>query len=388
MRTTVRDPADGPSELSQQAVRPFGHEATSAAMRTSEAAPPGATGTERTPWKRSRRPSSGEGDVAVANLPHKLAPPRRLPVAPSTGGRKHRLVIPIAGVAMLTAVGAGGYQLAGSAPHAPAPPVALRSSQPDQPEPEADRSVAVVPLPAPPSTSPAAAGVPHEQKLPGPEWSRAGSGQLTVGAAEPRQRDEAAELTVSVTDASPGAMVMVDGFAPGSRLSTGTQVGFNLWQLSLEDLAAVAVTPPRAFTGAFDLTLEVHLADGTVTDRKTLRLEWTGRSTPAAAPPAGLPAQRLDAGEAAAMARSGAAYMANGSIGAARMMLRPAAEAGDADAAFALAETYDPLVLRQLNAIGGITADVGVAQAWYQKARDLGSAAAPERLERLARLPD
>jgi TPR repeat protein len=66
-------------------------------------------------------------------------------------------------------------------------------------------------------------------------------------------------------------------------------------------------------------------------------------------------------------------------------MLQPAAEAGDPGAAFALAETYDPLVLRKLNAVGGITADVRLAQTWYQKAKDLGSAAAPERIERLAR---
>jgi hypothetical protein len=42
-------------------------------------------------------------------------------------------------------------------------------------------------------------------------------------------------------------------------------------------------------------------------------------------------------------------------------------------------------VLRKLNAVGGITADVGLAQTWYQKAKDLGSAAAPGRIERLAR---
>jgi TPR repeat protein len=98
--------------------------------------------------------------------------------------------------------------------------------------------------------------------------------------------------------------------------------------------------------------------------------------------------RRLDPDELSAMVKSGAEYMANGSVGAARMMLRPAADAGDAAAAFALAEAYDPLVLEQLKAKGGITADVGLAQAWYRKARDLGSTAAQERLERLSRLPD
>jgi TPR repeat protein len=78
--------------------------------------------------------------------------------------------------------------------------------------------------------------------------------------------------------------------------------------------------------------------------------------------------------------------MENGSVGAARMMFQAAAEAGDPAAAFALAETYDPLVLKKLKAKGGITPDVGLAQAWYRKARELGSAIAPERLDRLAHL--
>jgi TPR repeat protein len=88
------------------------------------------------------------------------------------------------------------------------------------------------------------------------------------------------------------------------------------------------------------------------------------------------------------MMKSGADLMANGDISAARLMYQRAAEAGDAMAALALAETYDPLVLRRVNPKGGITPDVGLAQAWYEKAKDLGSAVAPERLERLARLPE
>jgi TPR repeat protein len=98
--------------------------------------------------------------------------------------------------------------------------------------------------------------------------------------------------------------------------------------------------------------------------------------------------RRLATSEIALMVKNGTEYMANGNIGAARMMLQPAAEAGDPVAAFALAETFDPLVLRKLNTKGGISANVGLAQTWYQRAKDLGSAVASERLERLARLPE
>jgi hypothetical protein len=158
-----------------------------------------------------------------------------------------------------------------------------------------------------------------------------------------------------------------------------------MWRLSVEELAGAAITPPSGFIGAVDLTLELRLADNTVADLRSLRLEWSGDGAPT---PAKSQPRRLSTSEIALMVKNGAEYMAGGNIGAARMMLQPAAEAGDPVAAFALAETFDPLVLRQLNAKGGITANVNVAQTWYQRARDLGSALARERLERLARLPE
>ena len=95
-----------------------------------------------------------------------------------------------------------------------------------------------------------------------------------------------------------------------------------------------------------------------------------------------------DAAEIALMMKSGAALMANGDISAARLMYQSLAEEGEAMAAIALAETYDPLVLRKSKIAGGITPDVALAQSWYEKAKALGSAVALERIERLARLPE
>src|SRR6266481_5701463 len=91
------------------------------------------------------------------------------------------------------------------------------------------------------------------------------------------------------------------------------------------------------------------------------------------------PAFADDASEIAAKMKIGAELMANGDVTAARMMFERAAEAGDAAAAFALAETYDPVMLRRLRLRGGIAPDVALARRWYEKARDLGSIAAPER---------
>ena len=86
------------------------------------------------------------------------------------------------------------------------------------------------------------------------------------------------------------------------------------------------------------------------------------------------------------MIKLGAELMTNRDFAGARLMYQRAAETGSALAAFALAETYDPLVVGKLN-IRGMTFDVTLAATWYEKAKDLGSGEAPERLERLARLP-
>jgi TPR repeat protein len=83
----------------------------------------------------------------------------------------------------------------------------------------------------------------------------------------------------------------------------------------------------------------------------------------------------------------GEEMMANGDIVAARMMFQRAAQAGDAAGAFALAETYDPMVLSTLRLRGGITPDVALARSWYERARELGSVAAPDRIVRLAQVP-
>jgi TPR repeat protein len=191
-----------------------------------------------------------------------------------------------------------------------------------------------------------------------------------------QQTDGAARLAVSAADAGPNATVMISGLTPGSALSAGKEVSPNTWRLSVEEAAGASVTPPRGFAGVMDLALELRLADNTVVDRKGLQLEWVARRV------AVTPRQH-DAAEIAQMVKRGAELVANGDIAAARLMYQRAAETGEAAAAFALAETYDPLALAK----GKIAPDVGLAQMWYEKARDLGSTLASERLERLARLP-
>jgi hypothetical protein len=105
-----------------------------------------------------------------------------------------------------------------------------------------------------------------------------------------------------------------------------------------------------------------------------------GPQHPAASgPSAGGPGRE----EVGALIARGQTYLASGDVVSARLVFRRAAEAGDAQATLALGGTYDPLVLRSLGVIGA-AADAAQARNWYQKAAELGSREAPQRIEQLA----
>jgi hypothetical protein len=85
----------------------------------------------------------------------------------------------------------------------------------------------------------------------------------------------------------------------------------------------------------------------------------------------------------AALVARGRKYLVAGDVAAARLVLRPAALAGDSVAALTLGETFDPVALKRLGVIG-LLGDPAQARDWYRRAAELGSADAPWRLEQLA----
>ena len=93
--------------------------------------------------------------------------------------------------------------------------------------------------------------------------------------------------------------------------------------------------------------------------------------------------RHLDADELASMLRSANDLIKSGDLSSARLLLRRVAEAGDARAAFTLAGTFDPNVLKALGLQDGAP-DIALARLWYERAAQLGSADAPRRLQQLA----
>lgn len=103
----------------------------------------------------------------------------------------------------------------------------------------------------------------------------------------------------------------------------------------------------------------------------------------ATATPAEAAAPHSDDTEITAMIKRGKDLLMSGDIASARLLLRRAADAGNAEAALALGATFDPLIIRRLGAVG-MRPDIEQARQWYQRAADLGSASAMGQLAKLA----
>jgi TPR repeat protein len=94
------------------------------------------------------------------------------------------------------------------------------------------------------------------------------------------------------------------------------------------------------------------------------------------------PTRQFDPGETSFLLQRSESLIEAGDFASARILYERVAEGGSAQAAFALAATYDPLVLRRFS-IKGLAPDIDTARAWYQKAAQLGSSEASRRLELL-----
>ena len=86
--------------------------------------------------------------------------------------------------------------------------------------------------------------------------------------------------------------------------------------------------------------------------------------------------------ENAVLMEKGQILMRSGDIASARLLFQRLANAGIADAALALAATYDPRYLAQHNLIG-VAGDERKAHQWYRRASELGSTEAGHILARI-----
>jgi hypothetical protein len=128
-----------------------------------------------------------------------------------------------------------------------------------------------------------------------------------------------------------------------------------------------------------------------------LRPEQMPQPNASVAPPAAEPqapprpvqspaGQQLSRTEIAALVARGDAFLSAADIASARLFYERAANAGDSNAALRLGATFDPNFLGRVG-VRGDPGDPSQAASWYRRARDLGDAAAAERLKNLEQHP-
>jgi hypothetical protein len=198
--------------------------------------------------------------------------------------------------------------------------------------------------------------------------------------------NEPMPLEVSVDNVVQNASLRLAGLAAGSHLTAGSQVSDSSWQLPLDHLKNVYLYAPTDFVGVMNSALDLLGPDKRLIDRREVRFEWLVKKESPREPNSSIrtanpaPVQSLNGDLASTLMRRGQDFLGTGDIAAARILFGRLADAGIADGAFAMAQTYDPRYL-SLHKVIGVVGDEPKAHAFYQQAAQLGSVEAAHMIE-------
>jgi hypothetical protein len=228
----------------------------------------------------------------------------------------------------------------------------------------------------------------------------------------------------------PRAMLLIRGLPSTVALTEGRLFASGVWSLKISDLANLSIVTPAAEETS-NITLTLVTLEGSILAQKSAIVSIAPPSArevfniakgaaPEVMPPGSEPAQKFanaerpdramesiaaiptnapprvlspevtspslspeDTDKATVFMQKGDENVRQGNINLARLFYKRSADVGWAPGAFALAQTYDADELARLNVLGGIQPDPKLARKWYEKARDLGSDPARQRLQRL-----
>jgi hypothetical protein len=338
--------------------------------RPANSLPPAANlGDSKINWPpASPKPRGFEGDVAMTELRHRLSldpdlvpePPLRMQRKPAARSSFAKMPIYI-GLAALVAYVVVEFNLSSS-------------DQPSAANSDSD-TIKASRLGTPDGAQPTAAP------------------RLVV---EDRQAftNEPIPLGVLLVGATGGEFVFLNGLVKGTRLSAGEPFGSNGWRVPARELGNVVAYAPNSFVGAMDAEIELRSANNAHLDIQVGRLDWIAKSPDRRAIPERQPERadimqleqagaRLGSEQLSRLIKRGLEFIKDGDIAASRLVLRRAADSGNAQAALMLGATFDPNVLAELG-VFGLTGDRATARLWYQKAMDFGSVEASRRIDRLA----
>jgi hypothetical protein len=216
----------------------------------------------------------------------------------------------------------------------------------------------------------------------------------------------------------PSSVIVIRGVPEGMRFSEGRQFGAGVWVLPAVRLPSLKLHTPTDITSGGTLTIILTGLDGVALAQTQITVislppgkkepaaptlampvtpppppqndtptASTAASEPKAAPPPppapkAAPANRA---ELLMLLDKGKESLRHGNILIARQFFERAATKGLAEAALALATTYDPRELPRMTGGADVFPDAAIARKWYEKARELGSPDAAARLSELGR---
>jgi hypothetical protein len=240
------------------------------------------------------------------------------------------------------------------------------------------------------------------------------SGTPTIEVAEVISGEAATQVSfpIRVGPAAlipPNSFVRVRGLPSTVALSDGYSIAPGVWAIPLRALLDLKMLLPVGAEERADVSVSLVTADGwvLVEARSALVVRPPQHGEPLPQPetpvtiiptPPPVPAQRPERGapppfpqptilsdvreRALRLKEKGDEQLAQGLVAPARLLYERAAELGLAEAAMALAATYDESELTSPN-LRGISPDAKEAKRWYERARQLGAGDADQRLRRL-----
>lgn len=191
--------------------------------------------------------------------------------------------------------------------------------------------------------------------------------------------------------------VSIRGLPSNVTLNRGSQSAPDAWTVPIGALPELELfAAAAAALGRSDLVVTARSRSGRelassrpalVVSTGSIVVTTPTATTPTAATttgPATQPHAALDEATQAKHIAKAREFLGIGQVGAARLMLQRVADAGNAEAALILGDTYDPVRLFQLGA-RGLVGDTEKATFWYERADELGSPEAKARIIGLGR---
>jgi hypothetical protein len=170
--------------------------------------------------------------------------------------------------------------------------------------------------------------------------------------------------------------VVITGLPVAARMSQGTRAANGAWTVDATRLTDLKLTMPQ---GTSREQLTVMLVNGAGV--QLARLHPTIDIRPESDLKASLGKNDIE-DRASSLLEQGKARIADGDVIGARMLFKKGADAGDARAAMAMGATFDPNLFASLQ-VQGMVPDVKAARQWYERAINLGSKDAHDRLDKL-----